>query len=109
MLDRLKIGRHITLFPEWLIEWEYRAMDFDVGAEWIFSVNSESGEIEALEAVEITSNGNPSELALASFFCWQRKNIGGRGKRCKGQGTIRRRAALASFPVLCTLKKQKMR
>ena len=75
MLDRLKIGTHITLFPEWLIEWE----------------------------------GNPSELALASFFCWQRKNIGGRGKRCKGQGTIRRRAALASFPVLCTLKKQKMR
>lgn len=52
MLDRLKIGTHITLFPEWLIEWEYRAMDFDVGAEWIFSVNSESGEIEALEAVE---------------------------------------------------------
>lgn len=47
MLDRLKIGTHITLFPEWLIEWEYRAMDFDVGAEWIFSVNSESGEIEA--------------------------------------------------------------
>lgn len=39
MLDRLKIGTHITLFPEWLIEWEYRAMDFDVGAEWIFSVN----------------------------------------------------------------------
>ena len=33
MLDRLKIGTHITLFPEWLIEWEYRAMDFDVGAE----------------------------------------------------------------------------
>lgn len=25
MLDRLKIGTHITLFPEWLIEWEYRA------------------------------------------------------------------------------------
>lgn len=52
MLDRLKIGTHITFFPEWLIEWEYRAMDFDVGAEWIFSVNSESGEIEVLEAVE---------------------------------------------------------
>lgn len=53
MLDRLKIGTHITLFPEWLIEWEYRAMDFDVGAEWIFSVNSESGEIEALESSKI--------------------------------------------------------
>ena len=31
MLDRLKIGTHITLFPEWVIEWEYRAMDGGVG------------------------------------------------------------------------------
>lgn len=70
MLDRLKIGTHITLFPEWLIEWEYRAMDFDVGAEWIFSVNSESGEIEALEAVEgsIERTLRVLESEIISFF-----------------------------------------